>query len=91
MPTCTLPAASPKVDHLQSSQTPSGNYLGDLAIEALAQTGISELRRLRVDTADNKLTLTGAVGSYYHKQLAQETVRSAAGGTPVENNVAVCL
>ena len=64
--------------------------LGNLAVEALAQTGIGELRRLRVDAAGNTLTLTGAVRSYYHKQLAQETVRTATSGSTVENKVAVC-
>lgn len=62
---------------------------GSAAAIALAKTGIGELRRLRVDAAGNRVTLSGAVGSYYHKQLAQETLRTAVAGISVQNNVAV--
>jgi osmotically-inducible protein OsmY len=61
------------------------------ASEVLAQSSVAELRKLRVDEDnDNKLRLSGQVRSFYHKQLAQETVRTVAGGMQVINRVAVC-
>ena len=68
----------------------SAEQIGTLASNALAQTGVGELRSLRVDAVDNKLKLSGAVRSYYHKQLAQEALRSVLQGVPVQNDVAVC-
>lgn len=63
--------------------------IGTLATNALARTGVGELRRLRVDASENQLKLSGAVRSYYHKQLAQETLRTALTGMSVQNDVAV--
>ena len=48
-----------------------------------------DLRFLRVDRSANQLELTGRVGSYYHKQLAQETIRNIAGGMQMVNRVQV--
>lgn len=60
------------------------------ASAVLAQSSISELRRLRVDERENQLQLSGRVRSFYHKQLAQESVRSVAAGMQVVNRVDVC-
>ena len=60
------------------------------ASAALAQSSIAELRRLRVDERENQLQLSGRVRSFYHKQLAQESVRSVAGDLQVVNRVDVC-
>ena len=60
------------------------------AIAVLANSSIRELRQLRVDGSSNQLQLSGQVRSFYHKQLAQETVRTVAGGMQVINRVAVC-
>ena len=46
---------------------------------ALAASGVSSLRDLTVELVDEKLCLSGVVGSFYHKQLAQETVRTVNG------------
>ena len=59
------------------------------ALEALANSSVSELRFLRVDESENMLQLTGSVRSFYHKQLAQEAVRTVAGSMQVINAVAV--
>jgi hypothetical protein len=56
---------------------------------ALAASPISALRELRVSLHGTSLRLQGSVGSYYHKQLAQEIVRSLAGDLEVVNVVAV--
>lgn len=43
---------------------------------ALRNSPFNELRKLRVDQCENGLVITGTVSSFYHKQLAQEVVRS---------------
>jgi len=43
---------------------------------ALAESPIHELRALQVESLQQALVLSGKVSSYYHKQLAQELVRS---------------
>ena len=60
------------------------------AAAVLAKSSIRELRHLRVDGSANTLQLSGEVRSFYHKQLAQETVRSVAAGMQVVNRVHVC-
>ena len=60
------------------------------ASEELANSSVGELRQLRVDGSEETLELTGQVRSYYHKQLAQETVRTVADGMQVVNHVSVC-
>ncbi len=61
----------------------------DAAVAILANSSVSALRMLRVDRNANHLQLSGHVRSFYHKQLAQETVRSVAGGLTVVNRVDV--
>jgi osmotically-inducible protein OsmY len=60
------------------------------AINILAKSSVRELRQLRVDGSANTLQLSGSVRSFYHKQLAQETVRSVAAGMQLVNRVDVC-
>lgn len=55
----------------------------------LANSSVRDLRSLRVDNKANELQLSGRVRSFYHKQLAQETVRSVAAGMQVVNRVDV--
>ena len=67
-------------------------YCHDVATAAtavLAKSSVAELRRLRVDGRANELQLSGCVRSFYHKQLAQETVRTVAGDMQVINRVDV--
>lgn len=61
----------------------------EAATAMLANSSVSELRALRVDGKANQLQLSGRVRSFYHKQLAQETVRSVAGGMRLVNRVDV--
>jgi hypothetical protein len=42
----------------------------------LASSPISELRDLQVEQHRDSLLLSGVVSSFYHKQLAQEVVRT---------------
>lgn len=64
-------------------------HVEQAAIAVLANSSVRELRQLRVDGSSNKLELSGQVRSFYHKQLAQETVRAVADGMQVVNQVNV--
>lgn len=63
--------------------------VANAALAVLAQSSVAELRRIRVDGKENELQLSGRVRSFYHKQLAQETVRTVAAGMQVVNQVDV--
>ncbi len=74
------------------STTMESTYHQDIAqaaTEVLANSPINELRQLRVDGTDDGITLSGHVRSFYHKQVAQESIRSVANGAQVVNLVAV--
>ncbi len=63
-------------------------------IQTRAQTALSnspfyELRELRVDHRHESLILSGCVSSFYHKQLAQEVIRSVCRDTKVINKIRV--
>ena len=60
-----------------------------IAATALRQSPISALHDLEVTAAGDVIVLTGRVGSYYYKQLAQEAVISVAGQREVVNNIRV--
>ncbi|QEG43775.1 BON domain-containing protein [Roseimaritima ulvae] len=55
----------------------------------LQNSPIGELRDLRIECDDDYLQISGRVCSFYHKQLAQETVRRVAAGRQVLNAVDV--
>jgi hypothetical protein len=59
------------------------------AQSALAASPIFVLRELSVRRNGDSLLLSGQVDSFYHKQLAQEVVRSVADGYRVVNTVDV--
>jgi hypothetical protein len=59
------------------------------AIAALRQSPIPALRKLRIEETDTELVLLGSVSSYYHKQLAQETVMPLLAGRGLVNRIAV--
>lgn len=59
------------------------------ASAALASSSIHDLRGLRVRTDRGSLKVSGRVASFYHKQVALETVRSVARGMQIENTVDV--
>ena len=56
---------------------------------ALAGSPIYELRDLQVEQRDGILMISGSVSSFYHKQLAQEVVRSVCKGIEVHNSIHV--
>lgn len=46
-------------------------------------------RHLEVEDSEGRVVLKGRVGSYFHKQMAQETVRRLDGVHEVENQLEV--
>ena len=56
---------------------------------ALVDSPIYALRELRVEHSGDSLLLSGRVSSFYHKQLAQEVVRTVADGLEVINSIHV--
>jgi len=66
--------------------------LADVASQAravLACSRIFDLRLLEVDQDGESVVLRGRVDSFYHKQLAQELLRTRIGGIDVINEIAV--
>jgi len=59
------------------------------ASEALAKSSVLEIRSLDIRRDVDSLQMTGRVGSFYHKQLALETVRSVSRGMRILNRVDV--
>jgi hypothetical protein len=59
------------------------------ATAALRKSPIPALRNLWVEETDGLVTLRGLVGSYYLKQLAQETVMAALDGRVLSNQIMV--
>lgn len=59
------------------------------AAEALGQSPIPILRRLKVEEQATKVVLTGRLPSYYFKQLAQETILPHLAGRELVNRVVV--
>jgi osmotically-inducible protein OsmY len=56
---------------------------------ALADSPFYELRQLQVEYREQSLLISGSVSSYYHKQLAQEIVRSVCQDIEVINSIRV--
>ena len=59
------------------------------ATAALRKSPIPALRNLWVEEHNGCVTLRGLVGSYYLKQLAQETVMGALEGRELSNQITV--
>ena len=59
------------------------------AQSVLAASPLYPLRMLQVESQGDALLIRGRVSSYYHKQLAQEAVRSVASGIELINSVHV--
>jgi hypothetical protein len=61
----------------------------ETASRLLESCPFHELRRLTVTESDAEVVLTGAVRSYYLKQIAQEVARPALAGRRLRNRLAV--
>lgn len=60
-----------------------------VAVSALRQSPISALHSLEVTEEGDAIILTGRVGSYYYKQLAQEALTGIVGARAIINNIRV--
>jgi hypothetical protein len=70
----------------------SQSLLTDVASLARAVLGgsrIFDLRALDVDQESDCVVLRGSVDSFYHKQLAQEMIRTSLDGVEVINEIRV--
>ncbi|NQU19942.1 MAG: BON domain-containing protein [Candidatus Nealsonbacteria bacterium] len=67
----------------------STNNVQPRAQTALANCPVYELRNLQVEQRGDALLISGNVSSYYHKQLAQELVRSVCKDSDVVNSIEV--
>jgi hypothetical protein len=60
-----------------------------LTCQALGQSSIPALRRLHVEETESDVVLSGAVSTYYLKQLAQEAIMPFLGDRELRNCVVV--
>lgn len=56
---------------------------------ALDASPIYELRALHIEQTADGLVISGRVSCFYHKQLAQETVRQVSQSVVVTNSITV--
>jgi len=47
-------------------------------------------KTLRFETSDGRVTLRGTVGTFFQKQMAQESLRRVAGVQEIANELEVC-
>ena len=59
------------------------------AADALRDCSLPFLRHLNVTETAEEVVLSGRVGTYYYKQLAQETVMPALGERRLLNRIVV--
>lgn len=57
--------------------------------QMLEHSPIADIRRLEVRLEGDRVVLSGVVGSFYHKQLAQELVRKCLGKLEFVNAIGV--
>jgi osmotically-inducible protein OsmY len=57
---------------------------------ALRQNPYLQARNLRFEASEGRVTLHGRVGSWYQKQMAQESLLRLDGVDRVENQLEVC-
>ena len=57
---------------------------------ALAENPYIAPRTLRFEAAEGRVTLRGTVGTFFQKQMAQESLRRVAGVSEIANELEVC-
>ncbi len=55
----------------------------------LSESPMADVRRIHVEQDGDRVFLQGRVKTFYAKQMAQETIRSAASGMHIVNSVRV--
>ena len=61
------------------------SLLESRVLSALSKNPYLPGRKLQFEMQQGKIVLRGVVGSYYQKQMAQETLRSVEGVHQIEN------
>ena len=56
---------------------------------ALSNSSIHALREVSVEQTSDAIVLSGRVATFYHKQLAQEVVRTVLNDYPLVNSIHV--
>ncbi len=59
------------------------------AVDALRECSLPFLRHLNVIETEEEIILSGRVGTYYYKQLAQEAVMPSLGDRRLKNLIVV--
>lgn len=59
--------------------------LANLALSAIGQNPSLRYRDLQLEAQQGRIVLRGTVRSYYHKQLAQESLRGIEGVHEIQN------
>ncbi len=72
-----------------SSEADQSSELREKVVHALATRNCRSLREVTIAVEAGRVHLYGTVGTYYAKQLAQETVFSVPGVTKVVNELVV--
>lgn len=73
----------------QNRPLESGLRLHAAVHSALAGNPYFAGRKLSIELRENDVVLSGVLGSYFHKQMAQESVRSVRGVCRVHNQIEV--
>lgn len=74
------------------SITRANTRISDVAAranQALKQHPNSALRQVIAETSEGRIVLSGNLGSYYAKQIAQEAVFQVSDGIEIENRIRV--
>ncbi len=64
--------------------------LDDRVLTALEQNPYITQRNLRFETDQGRVILRGVVGTYFQKQMAQESLRKVDGIHEIANELEVC-
>jgi len=73
----------------QRSQTECRSDLRDIVESVLTRSTYFSGKNLRFEVHEDGLVLRGVVRSYYHKQLAQESLKSISGMPRIHNEIEV--
>lgn len=77
------------MDEFRAPRASAAREAQSRAQSALCDSSILDLRDLRVEVTEESLILTGSVSSFYHKQVAQETVRAVVDELALVNTIHV--
>jgi osmotically-inducible protein OsmY len=74
---------------LEAVQQATRNDLRGIVESALARSLYFSGKNLRFEVHEDGVVLRGTVRSYYHKQLAQESLKSISGLPRIHNEIEV--